>query len=138
MTAPALAANVWVFDFLEGSRDMRQLLGGKGANVAEMTRILGPDLVPPGFTITTEACVAYMDAGRALPAGLAFELAEALTRLEEQAGKRLGDAADPLLVTWKALLEVGKSVEPALPVTKAFPRKSTAIALPWSSWPPPR
>ena len=55
MAAPALTANAWVHDFREGSRDMRRLLGGKGANVAEMTRILGPDLVPAGFTITTEA-----------------------------------------------------------------------------------
>jgi len=51
-------ATKWVYDFAEGSRDMRALLGGKGANVAEMTRVLGPDLVPPGFTITTEACAA--------------------------------------------------------------------------------
>ena len=50
----------WVYDFAEGSREMRDLLGGKGAGVAEMTRILGPDMVPAGFTITTEACVAYM------------------------------------------------------------------------------
>jgi pyruvate,orthophosphate dikinase len=99
VAAPALTANAWLHDFREGSRDMRRLLGGKGANVAEMTRILGPDLVPAGFTITTDACVAYMDAGRALPPGLPFELAEALTRLEAQAGKRLGDAADPLLVS---------------------------------------
>src|SRR4051812_30141158 len=59
----------WVYDFAEGSKDMRDLLGGKGANVAEMTRILGPDRVPAGFTITTEACVRYMD-GRELPDGL--------------------------------------------------------------------
>jgi pyruvate,orthophosphate dikinase len=99
VAAPALTTNAWVHDFREGSRDMRRLLGGKGANVAEMTRILGPDLVPAGFTITTEACVAYMDAGRALPLGLPSELAEALSRLEAQAGKRLGDAEDPLLVS---------------------------------------
>ena len=55
----------WVYDFAEGSRDMRELLGGKGANVAEMTRIPGADRVPAGFTITTEACVAYMKAGQA-------------------------------------------------------------------------
>ena len=59
----------WVYDFAEGSRDMRELLGGKGANVAEMTRVLGPDRVPAGFTITTEACVAYMRADRTEPAG---------------------------------------------------------------------
>jgi pyruvate, orthophosphate dikinase len=50
-------------DFADGSREMRDLLGGKGANLAEMTRVLGPELVPAGFTITTEACVAYMSAG---------------------------------------------------------------------------
>src|SRR5947207_11417798 len=78
---------------------MRELLGGKGANVAEMTRILGPDRVPAGFTITTEACVAYMQAGRTEPEGLEEQVAEALGRLEEQAGKRLGDPDDPLLVS---------------------------------------
>jgi pyruvate,orthophosphate dikinase len=89
----------WVYDFTEGSRDMRELLGGKGANVAEMTRILGPERVPAGFTITTEACVAYMKAGQEEPEGLSAEVAEALGRLEEQAGKRLGDEEDPLLVS---------------------------------------
>jgi pyruvate,orthophosphate dikinase len=89
----------WVYDFAEGSRDMRELLGGKGANVAEMTRVLGPDRVPAGFTITTEACVEYMRADRQEPDGMADEVAEALTRLEEQAGKTLGDRGDPLLVS---------------------------------------
>src|ERR671924_1677996 len=89
----------WVYDFADGSRDMRDLLGGKGANVAEMTRVLGPDRVPAGFTITTEACVAYMEAKREFPKGLEDQVAEALGRLEEAAGKRLGDPADPLLVS---------------------------------------
>jgi pyruvate,orthophosphate dikinase len=88
----------WVYDFAEGSREMRDLLGGKGANVAEMTRILGPERVPAGFTITTEACVAYMGADE-FPAGLEDQVAAALARLEEQAGKRLGDPEDPLLVS---------------------------------------
>src|SRR5690348_7384280 len=78
---------------------MRDLLGGKGANVAEMTRILGADRVPAGFTITTEACVAYMNAGQEEPEGLEQQVAEALSRLEEQAGKKLGDGDDPLLVS---------------------------------------
>ena len=78
---------------------MRDLLGGKGANVAEMTRVLGADRVPAGFTITTEACVAYMNADKAFPDGLEQQVAEALARLEEQAGKRLGDDGDPLLVS---------------------------------------
>jgi pyruvate, orthophosphate dikinase len=84
-----------VYDFAEGSRDMRELLGGKGAGVAEMTRVLGADRVPAGFTITTEACVAYMEGGD-LPDE---EIAAALKRLEEQAGKRLADPEDPLLVS---------------------------------------
>src|SRR3954468_4482282 len=92
-------ADQWVYDFAEGSKDMRDLLGGKGANVAEMTRVLGPDRVPPGFTITTEACVAYMEAGQQEPDGMAEEVAEALERLEEQSGKTLGDDEDPLLVS---------------------------------------
>jgi pyruvate,orthophosphate dikinase len=89
----------WVYDFADGSRDMRDLLGGKGANVAEMTRVLGPDRVPAGFTITTEACVAYMRAGKSEPEGMAEQAAEALERLQEHAGKRLGDDGDPLLVS---------------------------------------
>ncbi len=89
----------YVYDFSEGSREMRDLLGGKGANVAEMTRILGEDRVPRGFTITTEACVSYMRAGRELPAGLDEEVDAALARLEAAADKRLGDPDDPLLVS---------------------------------------
>jgi pyruvate,orthophosphate dikinase len=95
----AAAGTKLVYDFAEGSRDMRELLGGKGANVAEMTRVLGADRVPAGFTITTEACVAYMEAERAFPEGLDDQVAEALQRLEEQAGKTLGDAEEPLLVS---------------------------------------
>src|SRR6185369_8427076 len=92
-------ATQWVYDFAEGSKDMRDLLGGKGANVAEMTRVLGAERVPAGFTITTEACVAYMRADRTEPEGMADEVAAALKRLEEHAGKRLGDPDDPLLVS---------------------------------------
>jgi pyruvate, orthophosphate dikinase len=95
----AAAGTKLVYDFAEGSRDMRELLGGKGANVAEMTRVLGAERVPAGFTITTEACVAYMEAERSFPEGLEEQVAEALERLEEQAGKSLGDAEDPLLVS---------------------------------------
>src|SRR5215212_5155797 len=89
----------WVYDFAEGSKDMRDLLGGKGANVAEMTRVLGEDRVPAGFTITTEACVAYMKAGQEEPERMAEQVAEALERLQRKAGKRLGDDEDPLLVS---------------------------------------
>src|SRR3954470_3352401 len=89
----------WVHDFSEGSKDMRELLGGKGANVAEMTRVLGADRVPAGFTITTEACVAYMKAGQEEPDGMEDQVREALERLQESAGKQLGDDEDPLLVS---------------------------------------
>jgi pyruvate,orthophosphate dikinase len=78
---------------------MRDLLGGKGANVAEMTRLLGADRVPGGFTITTEACVAYMAAGGAEPDGLEAQIDDALAALERQAGRTLGDHDDPLLVS---------------------------------------
>jgi pyruvate,orthophosphate dikinase len=88
----------WVYDFAEGSREMRDLLGGKGANVAEMTRVLGEELVPAGFTITTEACVEYMRFGSE-PDGLEEQVADALARLERRAGKRFGDEHDPLLVS---------------------------------------
>ncbi|MSW84997.1 MAG: pyruvate, phosphate dikinase [Actinobacteria bacterium] len=87
-----------VYDFAEGSREMRNLLGGKGANVAEMTRLLGPELVPAGFTITAEACVRYLDADGVVD-GLSAEVGAALARLEALAGRRLGDPADPLLVS---------------------------------------
>ncbi len=89
----------WVYDFAEGSKDMRNLLGGKGAGVAEMTRVLGARRVPPGFTITTEACVQYMRDDRHEPDGMAEQVAQALERLEEHSGKRLGDTDDPLLVS---------------------------------------
>jgi pyruvate,orthophosphate dikinase len=78
---------------------MRELLGGKGANVAEMTRVLGADRVPAGFTITTEACVAYMQGGQEEPEGMADEVEAALERLQEHSGKQLGDPEDPLLVS---------------------------------------
>src|SRR5690606_14539102 len=89
----------WVQDFADGSKEQRDLLGGKGANVAEMTRILGAHRVPAGFTITTEACVAYMRADRAYPDGLDGQVRDAVERLEQLTGKRLGDPSDPLLVS---------------------------------------
>jgi pyruvate,orthophosphate dikinase len=87
-----------VYDFAQGSKDMRDLLGGKGANVAEMTRVLGQQQVPPGFTITTAACVEYMRLRRE-PDGMVEEVAAALDRLEHTAAKRFGDSEDPLLVS---------------------------------------
>ncbi|HSD82121.1 MAG TPA: PEP/pyruvate-binding domain-containing protein, partial [Solirubrobacteraceae bacterium] len=97
-TVSSPAATKLVYDFAEGSAQMRALLGGKGSGIAEMTRILGPDRVPAGFTITTEACVAYLRAGGE-PDGLTAQVDEALERLQQRAGRRLGDPADPLLVS---------------------------------------
>ncbi len=87
----------YVYAFQEGGREQKFLLGGKGANLAEMTKLGLP--VPPGFTITTEACNAYMAAGDTLPDGLMDEVAAALRTLEADMGKRLGDDVDPLLVS---------------------------------------
>ncbi|MEO6205904.1 MAG: pyruvate, phosphate dikinase [Mycobacteriales bacterium] len=86
----------YVYDFAEGSRDMKDLLGGKGANLAEMTTLGLP--VPPGFVITTEACQAYLADG-SVPGALAAEVSEHLTALEKQMDKTLGDPGDPLLVS---------------------------------------
>jgi pyruvate,orthophosphate dikinase len=91
------ASSKYVYDFEEGSADMRRLLGGKGAGVAEMTRAGLP--VPPGFTITTEACNAYMKAGDKFPAGLMDEVKEHLQTLEANAKKGLGNSQEPLLVS---------------------------------------
>jgi pyruvate, orthophosphate dikinase len=86
----------YVYDFAEGNKDMKDLLGGKGANLAEMTNM--GLAVPPGFTVTTEACLRYLSGG-GFPEGLDEELEQHLRRLEADMGKRLGDADDPLLVS---------------------------------------
>ena len=86
----------YVYAFSEGSRDQKDLLGGKGANLAEMTNLGLP--VPPGFTISTEACRAFLQAGEE-PEGLAAEVSEHLQALEKKMGKKLGQADDPLLVS---------------------------------------
>ncbi len=85
-----------VYDFTEGNRDLKDLLGGKGANLAEMTNLGLP--VPPGFIITTDACRFYLEHGT-VPDGLAAEVTAHLSQLEEKMGRRLGDHADPLLVS---------------------------------------
>jgi pyruvate,orthophosphate dikinase len=86
----------YVYDFTEGNKDLRDLLGGKGANLAEMTNLGLP--VPPGFTITTEACRSFLADG-VLPDGLEEEIAGHLAALEAAMGRRLGQADDPLLVS---------------------------------------
>jgi pyruvate, orthophosphate dikinase len=85
-----------VYDFTEGNRDLKDLLGGKGANLAEMTNLGLP--VPPGFIISTEACRYYLKEG-STPQGLDEEIQQHLTSLEEKMGRKLGDPADPLLVS---------------------------------------
>ncbi|MDG4719938.1 MULTISPECIES: pyruvate, phosphate dikinase [Thalassospira] len=91
----------WVYGFgggsAEGRSDMRELLGGKGANLAEMSNLGLP--VPPGFTITTEVCTAFYDNDRAYPDGLDSEVEGALAAIEKLVGRKFGDAKDPLLVS---------------------------------------
>src|SRR5207249_10193816 len=87
----------WTMLFAEGNATMRDLLGGKGAGLAEMSRIGLP--VPPGFTITTEACLEYYRRSRQFPAGLMDEVRQKMLLLEERTGKRFGDATKPLLVS---------------------------------------
>ena len=86
----------YVYDFSEGDKSMKDLLGGKGANLAEMTKLGLP--VPPGFTITTEACRAYLKEST-VPESLATEVTRALRGVEDQMGRHLGDPSDPLLVS---------------------------------------
>ena len=90
-------AEKYVYDFQEGNKDMKNLLGGKGANLAEMTNMGLP--VPHGFTVTCAACNAYRAAGREFPDGMGEEVAEHLEQLEKGMGRRLGDPDDPLLVS---------------------------------------
>src|SRR5881397_1300348 len=97
----AESSTPWIYSFGEGRAEggaaLRDLLGGKGAGLAEMTNAGVP--VPPGFTITTEVCRWYYGHGRTLPPGFENEQGEALERLERIMGKRLGEEADPLLVS---------------------------------------
>src|SRR3989440_4163449 len=96
-TSATTTTKKWVYLFEEGNKDMRDLLGGKGAGVAEMTRAGLP--VPPGFTITTEACNAYYASGKRFPDGMWEQALEALHHVEEKTGKKLGDVKNPLLVS---------------------------------------
>ena len=95
-SAADAATPTWVYDFSDGDRSQVDLLGGKGANLAEMTRMGLP--VPPGFTITTEACRYFLHHGHE-PEGLDTQIAQHVTRLEQEMGRRLGDPVDPLLVS---------------------------------------
>src|SRR6266545_4870645 len=96
-TAPAAPTGQLIYTFREGNAQMRTLLGGKGAGLAEMTNAGLP--VPPGFTITTEACNAYYAAGKELPPGLWDDVLAHMRALEQESGKRFGDVTNPLLVS---------------------------------------
>ena len=87
----------WVYLFHEGSSEMRDLLGGKGAGLSEMTNAGLP--VPPGFIITTEACNAYTEANQEFPGDLWEQIQTALSLVQEQSGKIFGDPENPLLVS---------------------------------------
>ena len=87
----------WVYMFTEGNASMRELLGGKGANLAEMTNLGLP--VPQGFTITTEACTQYYEDGRYINQEILDQIMEAIAKMEEITGKKFGDKENPLLVS---------------------------------------
>ena len=87
----------WVYMFTEGNADMRNLLGGKGANLAEMTNLGLP--VPQGFTVTTEACTQYYEDGRQINDEIMGQIMEAIDKMEGITGKKFGDAKNPLLVS---------------------------------------
>ncbi len=87
----------WIYTFEEGNKDMRDLLGGKGANLAEMAKLGVP--VPPGFTITTEVCTYYYKHNRKYPEGLKEEVDKALAKVEKIMGRKFGDPKNPLLVS---------------------------------------
>ncbi|MBX9365790.1 pyruvate, phosphate dikinase [Streptomyces sp. WAC04114] len=118
----------YVYAFTEGGRDMAELLGGKGANLAEMTRMGLP--VPPGFTVTTEACRAFLATGSE-PDGLVREISEHLTVLEQAAGRLLGQSDDPLLLSVRSgarfsmpgmmetILDIGLNDESVLGLAKS-------------------
>ena len=87
----------WVYMFTEGDASMRNLLGGKGANLAEMTKLGLP--VPQGFTISTEACTQYYEDGRKINDEIQAQINEAIVKMEEITGKKFGDLENPLLVS---------------------------------------
>ncbi|MGN0660804.1 MAG: PEP/pyruvate-binding domain-containing protein, partial [Oscillospiraceae bacterium] len=91
-------ATKYCYLFSEGNADMRELLGGKGANLAEMTKIFGAERVPQGFTITTEACTQYYEDG-GISDEIMAEINEYISKMEEITGKKFGDLENPLLVS---------------------------------------
>ena len=90
-------AKKWVYLFTEGNAEMKNLLGGKGANLAEMTNLGLP--VPQGFTITTEACTQYYEDGETISKEIMGQILDYIVKMEEITGKRFGDKENPLLVS---------------------------------------
>ncbi len=112
-----MSGTKYVYDFEEGNKEMKYLLGGKGANLAEMTNMGLP--VPHGFTVTCEACNAYRAAGRTFPEGMLDEVAEHLSSLESKMGRKLGDPADLLQMFGKTVMGVdGDHFEEAIDEAK--------------------
>ena len=140
MGAPAVTK--WVLGFAEGSSEMRALLGNKGANLAEMTRVLGAERVPGGFTITTAACVEYMRGEGELPDGLDEQIAHALAELERDAGRAFGDPRDPLLlsvrsgapVSMPGMLDTVLNLGLNATSVEGLARRSGNPHLAWDSW----
>ncbi len=98
----------WVYLFEEGNADMRNLLGGKGANLAEMTNLGLP--IPQGFTVTTEACTDYYNNGRKISDEIKEQIFTALAGLEQKQGKKFGDTENPLLVSVRSRQRIQLSV----------------------------
>ena len=125
-------ARKWVYLFTEGNADMRELLGGKGANLAEMTNIGLP--VPQGFTITTEACTQYYEDGREINPEIMAQIEEYVKKMEGITGKKFGDHENPLLVSVRSgarasmpgmmdtILNLGLNEEVCLLYTSPSPR----------------
>jgi pyruvate,orthophosphate dikinase len=109
MNKSTATSTQWVYFFgggsADGGADLKNLLGGKGANVAEMARLGIP--VPPGFTLTTEVCTHFMRKNGEYPEGLREAVDASLSRLEKMTGKRFGDAKNPLLLSVRSRLDAG-------------------------------
>ena len=119
----------YVYMFSEGNAGMRNLLGGKGANLAEMTNLGLP--VPYGFTISTEACTEYNEGGKKLTDEMIDQIEVALAKLEEIAGKKLGDPENPLLVSVRS---GARASMPGTPPQAAASSMPIPLALPPTSW----
>ena len=119
-------AKKFVYLFSEGNANMRELLGGKGANLAEMTNIGLP--VPQGFTITTEACTQYYEDGQKINDEIQAQIMEYIVKMEEITGKKFGDLENPLLVSVRSGARKSWRSWPRSPTTPAGPGTATAAS----------